>query len=317
MKGSMIIHPDELSAVWIDRLADLGIDTLGIHPVGGASAAASLADLLRLSGTVEYRELIDYAHSRGLEVEYELHAAGYLLPRDLFAEHPEYFRVNGQGERVADHNFCVSSREALELVARRSAELAEALYGSCDRFYFWMDDGHDLFCHCEKCKRFSPSDQQMTVINRMIRQIRKRKPRASLAYLAYMDSIVPPSISAEDGVFLEYAPFEKYTAKGDNAHELIRRERQMISPLMAHFGSGPRKVLEYWYDNSLYSNWQKPPKKFHLDSEGMEKDIREYSELKFDTVSTFACFLGSDYEMLHGQIDIAPFAKALKNLDPA
>ena len=29
---------------------------------------------------------------KGLEIEYECHAMGYLLPRELFFVHPEYFR---------------------------------------------------------------------------------------------------------------------------------------------------------------------------------------------------------------------------------
>ena len=58
-------------------------------------------------------------------------------------------------------------------------------------------------------------------------------PSDGKAYLAYMDSITVPSrVSAEKGVFLEYAPFEKYTAKGDGAAERIAIERKMIVPLM-------------------------------------------------------------------------------------
>ena len=54
-KGSMLIHPDELSEAWIDRLSRAGIDTLGLHPVGGRHAAESLKDLLRRLKTAEYR----------------------------------------------------------------------------------------------------------------------------------------------------------------------------------------------------------------------------------------------------------------------
>ena len=92
----MIIHPGELSKKWIDRLADAGIDTLGIHPEGGAGAPKTLARLLELLKTPEYRALIDYAKSRGLKIEYECHAAGYLMDKSLFADHPEYFRMNSE-----------------------------------------------------------------------------------------------------------------------------------------------------------------------------------------------------------------------------
>lgn len=312
MKGSMIIHPDELSKEWVDRLSDAGIGTLGIHPWGGKSAIRSLKELLELLKDDEYRALIDYAVSRGIEVEYEIHAAGYLLPRELFDVHPEYFRMDEKGNRTSECNFCVSDTEALELVAKRAADLAIFLYGSSKRFYFWMDDGHELCCHCPKCKGLSASDQQLIAINKMLREIRKHIPDASLAYLAYMDTVVPPTkVCADDGIFLEYAPFEKYTAKGEDAAVLIEREKEMIAPLMRFFKGGHKKVLEYWYDNSLFSHWKKPPLKFVLDESTMSRDIKEYKDMGFDRISTFACFLGKDYEELHGDVDVKPFADAL------
>ncbi len=316
MRDSMLIHPEELSKKWIDRIADEGIGAIGIHPRGGKHAANSLEELLEMMKTAEYRELIDYARSRGLEVEYELHAAGYLLPRGLFESCPELFRMNGNGERTADCNLCVSNGEALDTVAQRAAELARTLYGSAERFYFWMDDGHGLSCSCPSCKKLSPSDQQLIVTNRMARAIRRYIPNARVAYLAYMDSVeCPTRIAPTEGVFLEYAPFEKYTASGDNAAELIEREREALLPLMSFFDREPKKVLEYWYDNSMLSKWKKPPKEFILDEEGMGKDIAEYKELGFDGVSTFACFLGNDYEKLYGNVDIKPFADALKKAE--
>lgn len=314
MQGSLIIYSEELSVKWIDKLADAKISTLGIHPRGGRWAVDSLKSLVEEMKTPEYRALIDYAHKRGLTVEYEMHAAGYLLPRELFSEHPEYFRINGEGERTNDYNFCVSNSEALEIYAHRAAELALCLYGSRHDFYFWMDDGYDLHCHCPKCRSLSPSDQQLLVMNRVIREIRKHIPDARAAYLAYVDTILPPrAIRPADGIFLEYAPFRKYTAKGENSASLIDEERRMLIPLTEYFSGQTRKVLEYWYDNSLFSNWTKPPCKFELDENAMRRDIREYREIGFDAISSFACFLGEEYEQLHGDnVDATPFGECLK-----
>ena len=313
MKNSMIIHPDELSEKWIDKLANAGIGTIGIHPCGGRNAFESLAELLKRMQTQSYRRLIDYAHTRGLEVEYELHAMGYLLGRGLFDTHPEYFRMNEKGERTKDYNLCVSNEEAMELVAENAVQLAKSLYGSTHNYYFWLDDGRDMRCNCPMCRDLSASDQQMMVLNRMLREIKKHIPDARMAYLAYVDSIVPPSrVKANDGIFLEYAPFEKYTARNENAKELIAREREMIAPLLRTFNKEPKKVLEYWYDNSMLSGWKKPPKKFVPDKEAMLIDIAEYRRIGFDCISTFACFLGKDYEELYGEADITDFADALK-----
>lgn len=310
MKSALLIHPEEITKKWIDRMADAGISTLGIHPKGGRLAAVHLRALLKEMKTERYRALIDYAKERGLAVEYEFHAAGHLLPRGLFASHPEYFRMNAEGERTKDLNFCVSNEEALSLFASRGADLALSLYGSEPSFYFWMDDVKNARCMCEKCRGLSASDQQLIAVNAIAREIKKHITNARVAYLAYMDSIVLPTcVTPEENVFLEYAPFEKYTAKGEDAPALIEREKEMLLPLLRFFGKDGAKVLEYWYDNSMYSDWQKPPKEFTLDKSSMDADIAYYRETGFEHISSFACFLGEDYESLYGSADITPFAR--------
>lgn len=313
MKSTLLIHPEELSHKWTDRMANAGITALGIHPWGGRQAVSSLAELVELCKTPDFRAEIDYAHARGLRVEYELHAAGYLLPRALLDTHPDYFRMNADSVRVGDWNFCVSNKDALALFAERAADLAVSLYGSTHDFYFWMDDHKDSHCHCPACRALSPSDQQMIALNAALNAIRTRIPDARMAYLAYYDSIVPPkAVAPDDGFFLEYAPFEKYTNKTDDAPACIARELAMIGPLMECFGKKDAKVLEYWYDNSLYSQWKKPPVAFTLDRAAMEQDIALYRSMGFETVASFACFLGADYEALHGEVDITPFAECVK-----
>lgn len=313
MKSQILIHPEELSKDWIDRMADAGVSVLGIHPWGGKHAVKSIQGMLDSLKQPEYRALLDYAAERGLEIEYEIHAAGYLLSRDLFESHPEYFRMNGEGERCSDWNFCVSNPEALALVAKRAAELAKALYRSSNLFYFWMDDGKDVHCHCPECQKYSASDQQLMVINAMLEEIRKEIPDAKMAYLAYFDSLhLPECVKAVPGVFLEYAPMEKYVASSEDAAQRIALEKAMVGPLMDLFGREDAKVLEYWYDNSLFSKWKKPPQEFHLDEAALRKDIAEYRAMGFPYVSTFGCFLGPDYDALYGPADITPFTDALK-----
>ena len=109
MKSEMIIHTHELSRRWIDRMAEAGISVLGIHPEGGKKAYQTLADLVETLKTPDYRAMLDDAKERGLSIQYEFHAAGYLIPRTLFEEHPDYFRMNAEGERTNDWNFCVSN----------------------------------------------------------------------------------------------------------------------------------------------------------------------------------------------------------------
>jgi hypothetical protein len=264
--------------------------------------------MIELLKTSKMRSLLDYAKEKGLAVEYELHAMGYLMDKSLFQTHPEYFRVDALGNRNNDKNFCVSNETALEIVCENAVKLASNLYGSSNNYYFWIDDGNDIFCHCEKCKKLTPSNQALIMVNAMLKAIRKVKPNANLAYLAYGDTLLLPTIPAENGVFLEYAPFEKYTNKTENAEFFIKREFDMIDPLLKFFGSDNAKVLEYWYDNSLYSKWKKPPAKFTLNQQLIETDIAFYKKKGFNYISTFGCFLGEDYANLYGDVDITPLS---------
>ncbi|MBE5732332.1 MAG: DUF4838 domain-containing protein [Clostridiales bacterium] len=313
MRTQFIVHPDEISIERIDSLKSAGITCLGIHPVGGKNAYKTLEDLVSLLKTDEFRALLDYAENNGIEIEYELHAMGYLMPKNLFSSNPEYFREDKDGSRNADYNFCISNKKAMDLVCENAVTLAQNLYNSSNNYYFWTDDGRDVFCHCDKCKNISPSNQALTITNAIARALKKHNKNAKCAYLAYMATITPPTIKKEDNVFLEYAPFEKYTAKGENAPFLIEQEQKMLTPLLDYFSKEDAKVLEYWYDNSLYSSWKKPPKKFTLDENQMQKDVNFYKQKGFSYISTFGCYLGKDYEELYGKTDLTPFATTTKD----
>lgn len=309
MVTSLLIHPEELTKSWIDRMADAGVSVLGIHPEGGRMAAQSLTGLLELMKQEQFRSLIDYACARGLEIEYEFHAAGYLLPRALFEDHPAYFRMDADGVRTPEWNFCVSNEEALRIVTDRAMEIIKSLYRSRPYYYIWMDDKRKSHCCCEKCKKYSSSDQQMIVLSSIARALRSWNPDAKLAYLAYVDNVVPPAVQPEDNVFLEYAPFEKYVATGPDRDEKIRIEQESLQGLIKLFGKTDMKVLEYWFDNSMLSKWKKPPKEFKLDESVMKQDIQFYKSLGTQQLASFACYLGPDYEALYGPVDITPFAE--------
>ena len=186
-----------------------------------------------------------------------------------------------------------------------------SLYGSRPYYYLWLDDHRNSHCNCEKCQSFSPSDQQMLVLNRIAKALFQWNPDAKLAYLAYCDRVIPPTIKPESNIFLEYAPFEKYVSKTDA--EKIRLEQASFSGLCEAFGKNDLKILEYWYDNSMFSKWTKPPKAFSVNTVIMEKDIAFYKAQGAQQLATFACYLGQDYEELYGKPDITPFAKAVNH----
>lgn len=301
----LLIHPEELSREWVDRLVDQGVEILGLHPVGGNSAAESAARLMKQVEDPAFRALIDYACDRGLEIEYELHAASYLLSRDLFETHPEYFRLEN-GERNPLCNFCVSNREALDILTDNAVEMAKKLYRSRPYYYLWMDDTKAKYCTCPDCSRLTISDQQMLVVNAIAAKLRKAIPAAKLCFLAYHGTETPPTLyKPDEGVFLEYAPMSRdFNAP---ASAVSQEAKDNIAKLMAVFGKEDATVLEYWYDNSMFSKWTKPPKAFVPRNDLIPGDLRWYESLGFAHIASFACYLGDDYVNLHGEPDISAF----------
>ncbi len=316
--ASLLIHPDELDRTWIDRCVALGIPTLSLHPVGGFRSPMTMKAMLDKLQTAEFRALIDEAIEKGLNIEYEMHAARYFLPKREFENHPEWFRMDKEGKRNPDLNCCASNKEALDHIAKRAAEAARGLYRSSHRYFFWMDDSkEDAICHCPECEKYSASDQQLIIMNRILEELRKDDPEATLAYLAYYDTLVPPSkVKAADGIFLEYAPIDRDFHKplADATDEKNELQYRHLSALLDFFGKDTAKALDYWLDNSLFSNWTKPPKPFTADAAVIDADLAHYRALGFRDISTFACYLGADYIELHGEPDITPFATAFKKI---
>ena len=54
MKKGILIHPDELTRQWIDRMADNGINTVGIHPVGREFDSCIKQKSLQVAGNLYF-----------------------------------------------------------------------------------------------------------------------------------------------------------------------------------------------------------------------------------------------------------------------
>lgn len=307
MGKSLLIHPEELSRRWIDRMAALGVDMLVLHPVGGVRAAQSLCDLLDKLAHPDFRALIDYAIDQaGLQIGYAMHAASYLIPRTYFDVHPDWFRMDGAGKRVCETNFCASNPDALTFFAARAVELADRLYRSAPVYYIWLDDSQSTCCHCPDCRGLSESDQQLKILNAVLDALRQNVPDARLAYLAYLRTLTTPKVvKPHPGIFLQYAPIARDPAKP--LSECDPGYFANLQDLLAYFGANDAQALEYWFDNSKLSRWQKPPRPFVPDNARIRADIADYRALGFRDIASFACYLGADYEALYGEADISAF----------
>ena len=309
-----VIYTHELSPFWVRQAQKANLDVLGLHPTGGEGSARSLEEAERLVQNHDFRAMVDELHQSGIKIEYEMHALSRLVPRSLFSRNPDMFRMNRQGERVADFNICPSSREALELTANSAAELADIFKSDTHKYCFWIDDVENAECHCPKCSGLSPSDQALIIYNSIADGIRKRDPEGKQCYLAYRATMKPPRlVKPRDNVFLEFAPICRSLSQP--LSNLDESETRFLPELIAIFGKNDAKALDYWLDNSLLSKWKEPPRRFALTPDIIKWDVNYYLSHGIENITTFACYLGDNYVKQHGETpDISGYTAACREV---
>jgi hypothetical protein len=192
---------------------------------------------------------------RGLEVEGGGHALVELLPRALFATHPEYFPLAPDGQRSDLGNACASSRDALAVVTAR-ARIARAHIPGAAGFHLW---GLDLlgggWCACAGCAALSPSDQALRVCNAAADGLDGR-----VFHLAYHDTLeAPRTVRPHPRVWAEFAPRERCYAHALDEPSCATN-RPYRSALEAHLEwfDGRVEVFEYYGDAILFGGCAVP-----------------------------------------------------------
>lgn len=304
-RRGLLISAHDLGPYWVRLAREAGLTTLGLHPVPGVPAddPRSFESLLERLDSPEFVQLVRHLQGEGIEVTLEAHALHWLLPRDAFAAHPEWFRLDEDGRRNSDLNLCASNEEALDVVAKRGREVAERLGGTFGhRYHLWMDD-NSRSCHCPRCQGLSASDQALLVYNSLLSGIRRADPQGTVAYLAYQGTLsTPTKVSPLPGIFVEFAPVDR-----DSRYPLAYRHipknveaAAFLPGLLQFFGSAGSQVLEYWMDNSYFYRWTPPYGELPFYRGVIRRDVQYYRSLGFENLTAFACGLNQDYEREYG-----------------
>jgi hypothetical protein len=303
----VVLFPFDLSlADWPVRAKRAGLTHIALH------AARRLDVLVGFVSSEPGRQFLRTCRELGLAVEYELHAMGDLLSRELYLKDQTLFRQDETGKRNADFNCCPSSRDALEIIAERAVHFSRLLRPTTHRYYYWSDDGRD-WCRCPSCRELSASEQALLVENRIVRALRAADPFAQLSHLAYQHTMSPPrKVKPEPGVFLEFAPIARSYTQSIAEPEVPTVNRgadpathggylDLLEANLACFGTSEAQVLEYWLDVSRFSGWTRPAKKLPWRHDVFAADLAEYRKRGIRHVTSFAAFIDADYVKLHGE----------------
>jgi len=296
MRGVVLSTQDLATVDWAKLAHENGINTIGTHITPHEVATFFQTD--------KGKKFLADCKRYGITIENQLHAMSDLLPRGLFEQDKSMFRMNKDGQRVNDANFCVHSEKALEIVAENALRYAQLLPPDNHRYYFWLDDGAPV-CECSECAEYSPSEQALIVENRMIKKLRTIDPQAQLAHLAYHTTMsAPRKVKPEPGIFLEFAPYSRSweqpladeTAKGRGEHGVAHKDYlRYLQDNLTVFPAETAVVLEYWLDVSLFSSYQKPAVKLPWHKEVCEADLKTYASYGIRNFTTFAVYIDDKY----------------------
>jgi len=247
----------------------------------------------------------------GIAAEYGGHVLQLLLPRELFATHPEYFPCGEDQRRMERGNLCVSNRAALECVR------AEALgYVRENRemtmLHVWGADVlSGAWCRCGGCAGLSPQLQYMKVVNEIAAAVAAEGNAASpVAYLAYHDTLEPdPALRPLENVWFEWAPRERcYShAIDDAACTVNSRYLESLKRYIDLFG-GRGGVFEYYADAVLFGGMG-----FATPSV-IVRDLKAYHRMGLRSIS---CLTFGAFSALAYPVNLETFARASRSLELA
>jgi hypothetical protein len=304
----VVLYPFDLTLRdWPERARRAGLTTIALH-------AARRFDVLRdFIASREGRRFLRRCERSGIAVEFELHALGELLSRELHLKDPALFRIDDRGQRNADANCCPHSRTALEIIAGKAVEWAHIFKPTTQRYFYWPDDGAQ-WCRCDNCRELSASEQALLVENHILRALRAQDSRATLAHISYAHTLpAPRRVAPAAGVFLEFAPIRR-DYRWSIGHRDAPTKRQgsgpdpetnggyldVLAENLGVFGADSAQVLEYWLDASLFSGWKRPAVRVPWDAALCRADVAAYRALGVQHFTTFATFVDADYAQRHG-----------------
>ncbi|MCQ2463783.1 MAG: DUF4838 domain-containing protein, partial [Clostridia bacterium] len=138
-----------------------------------------------------------------------VHTLQWIITRDMFDEHPEYFGCDENGNRSPNRQPCLSNGDVLNLVVN----YAENFFASYSNIFSVSQNDGMSFCQCDKCKAFNKahgntdSASMINFVNKVAEKVREEYPDARFETLAYQDSLTPPEgLEIADGIVIRMCP---------------------------------------------------------------------------------------------------------------
>ncbi len=183
-------------------------------------------------------------------------------------------------------NFCMSNPQARAKVAEYITDYAQK-HPNADYIHVWLADAHNNHCECDACRKKTPSDWYMVLMNDIDAHLSAKGLATRIVFIAYVDTSWAPlveRIQNPDRFTLMLAPISRsYTstlpegrvsAKPLPFQHNKNKMPQTLNEYLAYFADWKRT----WDGTSLcyeYHFWQHQ----HYDPSGMALAKRIYEDV--------------------------------------
>ena len=146
--------------------------------------------------------------------------------------------VNGERKLIGDTpnytNFCMSNPEAQRLFASYVADYAQN-HANVDFLHVWLGDALNAHCECEGCKKKTPSDWYVILLNMIDEELTRRNLKMRIVFIMYVDTLWAPlteKLSSPDRFTLLFAPISRiYTESIPEKHTHIATDPFVLNKL--------------------------------------------------------------------------------------
>ena len=103
--------------------------------------------------------------------------------------------VNGERKLVHDTpnytNFCMSNKEARKKVVDYAVNHAKKT-AHADYIHFWLGDANNNHCECDECRKKTPSDWYVILLNELDEALTAEKLNTRIVFISYVDTVWAP-----------------------------------------------------------------------------------------------------------------------------
>ena len=89
-------------------------------------------------------------------------------------------------------NFCMSNPEARRRVVNKISDYSE-MASNVDYLHVWLADGYNNHCECDECRKKTPSDWYVMLMNELDEELTKRKLATRIVFICYVDTTWAPT----------------------------------------------------------------------------------------------------------------------------